>query len=103
MPNRALLQPTSCVFADAQYRTGVMHSSIKSAFPAKAVGQVLTVQLSKGDLVDPLKALEMGRPGDLIVVDTGGDTETSVCGLARQEPRHPRHDRDIEVIGAGAS
>ena len=68
-----------------------------------ASGQVLTLQLAKGDLVDPLKALEMGRPGDLIVVDTGGDTETSVCGGARQGPRHPRHDRDIEVIGAGAS
>jgi hypothetical protein len=27
----------SCVFADAQYRTGVMHSSIKAAFPPKAV------------------------------------------------------------------
>jgi 4-hydroxy-4-methyl-2-oxoglutarate aldolase len=53
VPNRALLQPTSCVFADAQYRTAVMHSSIKSAFSA---GQALTVQLSKGDLVDPLKA-----------------------------------------------
>jgi 4-hydroxy-4-methyl-2-oxoglutarate aldolase len=70
----------SCVFADVQYRTGVMHSAIKAAFPAKAVGHALTVQLSKGDLVDPLKALEMGRPGDLIVVDAGGDTETSVCG-----------------------
>jgi hypothetical protein len=29
----------SCVFADVQYRTGVMHSAIKPAFPAKAVGR----------------------------------------------------------------
>jgi mannose-6-phosphate isomerase-like protein (cupin superfamily) len=50
----------SCVFADVQYRSGVMHGAIKAVFPAKAVGQALTVQLSKGDLVDPLKALEMG-------------------------------------------
>ena len=45
----------SCVFADVMYCTGVMHSSIKPAFKAKAVGQALTVQLSKGDLVDHSK------------------------------------------------
>ena len=61
----------SCVFADVMYRTGVMQASIKPAFKAKAVGQALTVQLSKGDLVDPLKALEMGRPGDMIVTFSG--------------------------------
>src|SRR3954468_22337400 len=70
----------SCIFADVMHRTGVMHSGIKPAFRAKAVGQALTVQLSKGDLVDPLKALELGRAGDIIVVDAGGDTETSVVG-----------------------
>ena len=43
-------------------------------------GQAVTVQLSIGDLVDPLKALDMGQPGDIIVVNAGGDTETSVCG-----------------------
>ena len=29
-------------------------------------GQAITVQLSGGDLVDPLRALEMGQPGDII-------------------------------------
>ena len=33
----------SCVFADAQYRQGVMHSGIKPAFLAKAVGQALNL------------------------------------------------------------
>lgn len=70
----------SCVFADSQYRQGIMASAIKPPFPAKIVGQAVTVQLSAGDLVDPLKALEMGQAGDVIVVDAGGDTETSVCG-----------------------
>ncbi|MGV3650132.1 MAG: RraA family protein, partial [Devosia sp.] len=51
----------SCIFADVMYRTGVMHSAIKPAFRAKAVGQALTVQLSKGDLVDPLRAIDMGQ------------------------------------------
>ncbi|TAM57544.1 RraA family protein [bacterium] len=70
----------SCIFADVQGRDNVMHSGIKPIYTAKLVGPALTVKLSPGDLVDPLKALEMGRPGDVLVVDAGGETETSVCG-----------------------
>lgn len=91
----------SCVFADVIYRTGVMESAIKPAFRAKAVGQALTVQLSKGDLVDPLKALEMGQPGDIIVVDAGGDTETSVCGGLMGGLAKNRGIRGMVVDGAG--
>jgi regulator of RNase E activity RraA len=91
----------SCVVADVQYRTGVMHSAIKPPFPAKACGQALTVQLSKGDLVDPLKALEMGRPGDIIVVDAGGDTETSVCGGLMGGLAKNKGIRGMIVDGAG--
>src|SRR6185437_15997338 len=91
----------SCVFADVQYRQGVMASAIKPPFIAKAVGQALTVQLSPGDLVDPLKALEMGQPGDIIVVDAGGDTETSVCGGLMGGLAKNRGIRGMIVDGAG--
>jgi 4-hydroxy-4-methyl-2-oxoglutarate aldolase len=91
----------SCVFADVQYRQGVMASAIKPAFPAKAVGQALTVQLSQGDLVDPLKALEVGQPGDIIVVDAGGDTETSVCGGLMGGLAKNRGIRGMIIDGAG--
>ena len=91
----------SCVFADVMYRAGVMSSAIKPAFKAKAVGQAITVELSKGDLVDPLKALEMGRPGDIVVVDAGGDTETSVCGGLMGGLAKNRGIRGMVVDGAG--
>jgi 4-hydroxy-4-methyl-2-oxoglutarate aldolase len=91
----------SCVFADVMYRTGVMDSAIKPPFKAKAVGQALTVQLSKGDLVDPLRALEMGQPGDIIVVDAGGDTETSVCGGLMGGLAKNRGIRGMIVDGSG--
>ena len=91
----------SCVFADVMYRTQVMTSAIKPPFKAKAVGQALTVQLSKGDLVDPLKALEMGQAGDIIVVDAGGDTETSVCGGLMGGLAKNRGIRGMVVDGAG--
>ncbi len=91
----------SCVFADVMYRTGVMDSAIKPPFKAKVVGQAITVQLSKGDLVDPLKALEMGQPGDVIVVDAGGDTEVSVCGGLMGGLAKNRGIRGMIVDGAG--
>lgn len=91
----------SAVFADVQYRTGVMDSGIKPAFRAKITGQAVTVQLSKGDLVDPLKALEMGQPGDVIVVDAGGDPNTSVCGGLMGGLAQNRGIRGMIVDGSG--
>jgi regulator of RNase E activity RraA len=91
----------AAVFADVQYRTGVMDSGIKPAFRAKITGQAVTVQLSKGDLVDPLKALEMGQPGDVNVVDAGGDRNTSVCGGLMGGLAQNRGIRGMIVDGAG--
>lgn len=91
----------AAVFADVQYRIGVMDSGIKPAFRAKVTGQAITVQLSKGDLVDPLKALEMGQPGDIIVVDAGGDPNTSVCGGLMGGLAQNRGIRGMIVDGAG--
>ncbi|WP_424934419.1 RraA family protein [Amaricoccus macauensis] len=92
---------STAVFADVQYRLGVMDSGIKPAFRAKVTGQAITVQLSKGDLVDPLKALEMGQPGDVIVVDAGGDPNTSVCGGLMGGLAQNRGIRGMIVDGAG--
>lgn len=91
----------TAVFADVQYRLGVMDSGIKPAFRAKVTGQAVTVQLSKGDLVDPLKALEMGQDGDVIVVDAGGDPNTSVCGGLMGGLAINRGIRGMVIDGAG--
>ena len=91
----------AAIFADVQYRTGVMDSEIKPAFRAKVTGQAITVQLSKGDLIDPLRALEMGQPGDVIVVDAGGDLQTSVCGGLMGGLAQNRGIRGMIVDGTG--
>lgn len=70
----------SCVFADVQRRRNVMHSAIKPISNGTLVGPALTVKLSTGDLVDCLDALSLAQPNDVIVVDAGGETETSVWG-----------------------
>lgn len=38
----------TAIFADVQYRTGVMDSGIKPVFRAKVCGQAVTVQLLQG-------------------------------------------------------
>lgn len=70
----------SCVFADMQRRRNVMHSAIKPISNGTLVGPALTVKLSTGDLVDCLNALPLAQPNDVIIVDAGGETETSVWG-----------------------
>jgi len=86
-----LFSPT-CVIADSMERSGVMRSDIKPVDPSncRICGPALTVRLFPGDLVDCLDALEVARPGDLIVVDARGETETSIwgglmAGLCRQK------------------
>ena len=88
-PDKALLHQyqevakcysASCVFADVQRRRGVMHSSIKPISNGTLVGPALTVKLSVGDLQDCLDALTVAQSGDVIVVDAGGETETSIWG-----------------------
>ncbi|MCR4429190.1 MAG: RraA family protein [Caldiserica bacterium] len=71
----------SCVVADSQEREGVMRSYIRPLMPnTRFVGPALTVHLQPGNQVDCLDALSVAMPGDVIVVDAGGETETSIWG-----------------------
>lgn len=71
----------SCVVADAQERYGVMRSYLRPLTPeTRFVGPALTVRLEPGNQVDCLDALSVAQAGDVIVVDAGGETETSIWG-----------------------
>lgn len=71
----------SCVVADAQERANVMRSYLRPLTPStRFVGPALTVRLEPGNQVDCLDALAVAQPGDVIVVDAAGETETSIWG-----------------------
>jgi 4-hydroxy-4-methyl-2-oxoglutarate aldolase len=54
-----------------------LDSGIKSFWPgAKVAGAALTVRCHVGDNLTLHKAIEISQPGDLIVADAGGYTET---------------------------
>ena len=79
---RSLLErySPSCIVSDVMERARTMHSALTPAAPGRFAGPALTVRLYPGDLVDCLDALKVAEPGDVIVVDAAGETETSIWG-----------------------
>lgn len=79
----------SCVATDAQDRENVMRSYMQQRSVVKTfIGPALTVKLSPGNIVDCLPIFDVAQPGDVIVIDAFGESETSIwgglmCGLAR--------------------
>jgi 3-hexulose-6-phosphate synthase/6-phospho-3-hexuloisomerase len=72
----------SCVVADSMERDNVMNSAIKmrTVWDKKFIGPAFTVKLNTGDLQDCLEIFKYVRPGDVVVVDAFGETETSIWG-----------------------
>lgn len=66
---------------DAQGRTGVMEGTIKPLHPdMRVVGPALTVDLPAGDNLMLYVALKIARPGDVLVVNTGGYMGNAIWG-----------------------
>jgi 3-hexulose-6-phosphate synthase/6-phospho-3-hexuloisomerase len=71
----------SCVIGDSMERDGIMHSDMKMRSVNKPfIGPAFTVKLSSGLLADCLAIFSYAKPGDVIVIDAFGDTETSIWG-----------------------
>jgi len=71
----------SCVVGDSMERDGIMHSCMKMRSVNKPfIGPAFTVKLSSGFLADCLAIFKYAKPGDVIVIDAFGDTETSIWG-----------------------
>jgi len=60
--------------ADAQHKRGVMAGILPHiAHGQKMTGRALTVQTARGDWAKPVEAIDRAKPGDVIVVDAGGN------------------------------
>ena len=71
----------SCVIGDAMERSNVMRHDMKpKGADKKIIGPAITVKLTAGDIVDCLGVFEIAKPGDVIVIDAFGETETSIWG-----------------------
>ena len=70
----------SCFVSDVMERARTLRSDIRPVVGGRFAGPALTVKLYPGDLVDCLDALKVAEPGDVVVVDAAGETETSIWG-----------------------
>jgi 4-hydroxy-4-methyl-2-oxoglutarate aldolase len=67
--------------SDAQKSTGVMDPRIKPlASGMKLLGSAITVDLPVGENLMLYKALQLAKPGDVLVVNTNGNDKTAIWG-----------------------
>src|SRR5215831_7952489 len=70
----------SSTIADAMGRFGFMDPEIRQRTRRPVCGLAVTVQCRPADNLMLHKALQVGRPGDIVVVRTGGNTTNAVFG-----------------------
>ncbi|QYZ79990.1 bifunctional hexulose-6-phosphate synthase/ribonuclease regulator [Methanofollis formosanus] len=78
---RALLMTVSAPnVTDAMHRKGAMNGLVPLTGGVKAVGPAVTVQTFGGDWAKPVEAIDLCRPGDVLVINNDGRTEIAPWG-----------------------
>ena len=103
---------SAALIATAAGARALLLAGYEPAWPgASASGPALTVRGAPGDNLALHRALDAVRPGEMIVIDAGGGTQTAICGeliaLAARERgaagivvNGPVRDRvDLEQVG----
>lgn len=76
-----LLEYASCNISDGLNKLYTMDCGIRQMFPSrKMVGPAVTVKVRSGDNFMLHKAIELVKPGDVLVVETQGCNAYAVCG-----------------------
>ena len=65
---------------DCMERTAAVESSIMPLGKGQLLGTAFTVQVPQGDNLMFHAAMDMAKPGDVIVIDAGGFTERAIFG-----------------------
>src|SRR5205823_3644675 len=84
-PDTALLASfgtaSSAQVADCMSRLGAMDAGIKPIWPSpRIVGAALTVWFHSGDNLMVHKGMSLARPGDILVINTQGNSANSGFG-----------------------
>ncbi|MEV6822125.1 DUF1932 domain-containing protein [Nocardiopsis dassonvillei] len=92
--------PTAAI-GDGRDRLGFVSSRVRPVWPGASVtGRALTVLTRPGDNRALHRALTLARPGDVLVVDGGGDTSRALLGELIAERALNRGVRGMVVDGA---
>ena len=71
----------TCAISDCMGRLNAMTSDIKPLFDGiRLVGTAVTVKTIAADLAAAFKAIDLCQPGDIVVIDAHGSTNTAFWG-----------------------
>lgn len=71
----------TCAISDCMGRFNAMTSDMKPLFKGiRLVGTAVTVKTLAADLAAPFKAIDVCRPGDIVVIDSHGSINTAFWG-----------------------
>lgn len=65
---------------DVMNRISATHEAIRPINKSKLLGTAFTVKVPEGDNLMFHVAMDLAKPGDVIVIDAGGDTRRSIFG-----------------------
>ena len=65
---------------DCMGRTAAVDPAIKPLNKAKLLGPAFTIKVPEGDNLMFHKAMDMAQPGDVVVIDAGGDDKRAIFG-----------------------
>jgi len=85
--------------SDAMHRTGSFTGLKRFSGAGKLVGRAVTVRTYPGDWAKPVEAIDLAQPGDVIVVDAGGQ-EIAVWGELATESCLQKKIAGVVIDGA---
>lgn len=65
---------------DCMNRISAVHEDIRPVNKGKLLGPAFTVKVPSGDNLMFHAAMDLAKPGDVIIIDAGGDTRRSIFG-----------------------
>lgn len=86
--------------SDLMNRSSVMNSRIQKIGGRKLLGSAFTVKTRSGDNLMLHKALQMAEPGDVIVVDAGGELNQAITGEIMMATAQQRGIAGVVIDGA---
>ncbi|MCI4334513.1 MAG: orotidine 5'-phosphate decarboxylase [Thermoplasmata archaeon] len=97
----AFLKVSTPNLSDAMQRKGALHG-LQAHLPrpdTKLVGPAVTVVTRDGDWAKPVEAIDRAGPGEVIVIDAGGQT-TAIWGELASWSAHGRKVSGVVIDGA---
>jgi len=95
----ALLKVSTSNVSDAMHRRGSLKGLFRFSGSGRVAGKVITVRTSPGDWAKPVEAIDLAEPGDIIVIDAGGQ-ELAVWGELASESCLQRKVAAVVIDGA---